>query len=118
MNDEQMRFFTILGRGPAVWSVVEVGWFLKIQPGNVRLLVNAGLLRPLGKPAPNAPKFFSSAEVIALAANREWLSKMNMVISKATKAKNDRRSRPNCRRTWRNVAPEKFSVPASNREQL
>lgn len=74
-----------------MWSAVLVALYLTIQPEHIRLLVKAGLLRPLGKPAPSAPKWFSAAEVIALAANREWLSKMHMVIYKYTKDKNDRR---------------------------
>jgi len=39
------------------------------------LFVSAGKQRELGKPKPNAVKFFSSIELISLLADREWLAR-------------------------------------------
>jgi hypothetical protein len=36
-------------------------------------LIAAKLLAPLGKPAPNAPKYFATVDVLAVAQDRDWL---------------------------------------------
>lgn len=38
-------------------------------------------LEPLGKPAPNAPKYFSAIEIMSLAADRAWLDKATRIVS-------------------------------------
>jgi hypothetical protein len=40
-------------------------------PAHIAILASAGKLRPLGRPNPNAVKFFSAVELIALLADRE-----------------------------------------------
>jgi hypothetical protein len=47
---------------------------------DVALLVTAGKLRPLGRPNPNAVKFFSAVELMNLLADREWLDEAAKTI--------------------------------------
>ena len=49
---------------------------LNCTTDDVAILVSAGKLRPLGRPNPNAVKFFSAVELIALLADREWLDEI------------------------------------------
>ena len=51
-----------------------------------------GKLRPLGRPNPNAVKFFSAVELIALLADREWLDETTKTIGQFWKRKNARRN--------------------------
>src|SRR5260221_3442026 len=55
-------------------------------------LVAAKLLTPLGKPAPNAPKYFAAIEVLACTQNRDWLSHATRAISKHWSKRNEARS--------------------------
>jgi hypothetical protein len=49
-------------------------------------------LRTLGKPNPNAVKFFSAIELFALLANRDWLEEATKTIGQFWKRKNSRRN--------------------------
>jgi hypothetical protein len=51
-------------------------------------LVSAGKLRALGKPKPNAVKYFCAIELIALLADRDWLDDATRTISYYWKRKN------------------------------
>jgi hypothetical protein len=53
----------------------------------VAVLVTAGKLRPLGRPNPNAVKFFSAVELIALLAERGWLDDSTKTIGQFWKKK-------------------------------
>lgn len=55
---------------------------------DIPILMNAGLLKPLGNPATNARKYFSSAEIEALARDRAWLNKATAAVSRYWKNKN------------------------------
>lgn len=46
------------------------------------LLVRAGHLRPLGKPAPNARKWFATVELERLSADPDWLDKAVRIVEK------------------------------------
>jgi len=45
----------------------------------------------LGKPAPNAPKYFASVEICALARDRDWLDRATRVLTKFWLDKNSRK---------------------------
>jgi hypothetical protein len=49
----------------------------------------------LGRPSPNAVKFFSAVELMALLADREWLDDATKTIGQFWKRKNARRNRLN-----------------------
>jgi hypothetical protein len=75
-------------RLPARLNTSEVAVLLGFQEHDIAPLVSAKLLTPLGKPAPNAPKYFAATEVLACAENRDWLSHATKAIAKYWAAKN------------------------------
>src|SRR5271154_6520392 len=77
---------------PARLLAAQVAKLLNCTPEDVALLVTAGKLRPLGRPNPNAVKFFSAVELIALLADREWLDEATKTIGQFWKRKNARRT--------------------------
>src|ERR1700709_1873533 len=75
-------------RLPARLNTSEVAVLLGFQEHDIAPLVAAKLLTPLGKPAPNAPKYFAAIEVLACTENRDWLSHATRAISKHWSTKN------------------------------
>lgn len=75
---------------PARLTPEKVAEILGFSPYEVTVLMKAGLLKPLGKPAPNAHKYFCASEILGLSYNREWLDKATRVISKHWHDKNQR----------------------------
>jgi hypothetical protein len=73
---------------PARLIAAQVAKLLNCTPEDVAILVTAGKLRPLGRPNPNAVKFFSAVELIALLADREWLDEATRTIGQFWKRKN------------------------------
>src|SRR5271169_1721309 len=77
---------------PARLLAAQVAKLLNCTPEDVALLVTAGKLRPLGRPNPDAVKFFSAVELIALLADRDWLDEVTKTIGQFWKRKNARRN--------------------------
>lgn len=90
MRDDQQRFLTLLGQAPARLTVEQTAWVLNCQPYDVPVLVAARLLKPLGKPRPNAVKYFATAEILTVAGNPAWLSKLTITLSEHWQKKNGR----------------------------
>ncbi len=76
---------------PARLLACQVAKLLNCTPEDVAVLVGAGKLRPLGRPNPNAVKFFSAVELIALLADRAWLDDATKTIGQFWRRKNARR---------------------------
>ena len=76
---------------PARLLACQVAKLLNCTPEDVAVLVSAGKLRPLGRPNPNAVKFFSAVELIALLADREWLDEATKTIGQHWRRKNAQR---------------------------
>src|SRR5205823_2050156 len=77
-------------RLPGRLNTSETALLLGVQEHDIPVLVAARLIVPLGKPAPNAPKYFASVEVAANAENLEWLSQATRALAKHWLAKNKR----------------------------
>ena len=77
---------------PARLLAGDVAKLLNCSIEDVAILVSAGKLRALGKPRPNGVKFFSSIELIALLADRDWLDDATKTIGQYWKRKNARRN--------------------------
>lgn len=58
---------------------------------DIPVLIKRKLLRPLGKPMPNAPKLFASVEILKLMEDEQWLSKSTQALSQYWKEKNLRK---------------------------
>jgi hypothetical protein len=77
---------------PARLLAGQVAKLLNCSTEDVAILVSAGKLRALGKPKPNAVKFFSSIELITLLADRDWLDEATKTIGQYWRRKNARRN--------------------------
>jgi len=75
-------------RLPARLDVVQTSKLLGFTDRDVAVLVKAKLLCPLGKPAPNAPKYFAAVEILSRANNTEWLGKATTAIAKHWRSNN------------------------------
>jgi hypothetical protein len=90
MKEEQHQFLCVLGHPPARLSGEQVAWALGCQVHDIPILVNARLIKPLGNPAHNAVKFFSTMEILEQAKDRSWLAKMTNTVNQAWQKKNAR----------------------------
>jgi hypothetical protein len=77
---------------PARLLAGQVAKLLNCSTEDVAILVSAGKLRALGRPKPNAVKFFSSIELITLLADHDWLDEVTKTISQHWRRKNARRN--------------------------
>ena len=91
MNVETQQFLTLLGRAPARMTAEETSWVLRCQVYDISALIAARLLRPLGTPAKNAPKFFATTDVLKLAEDPSWLAKMTDALQDVWKGRNQRK---------------------------
>src|SRR5947208_11688475 len=92
MNDQKVQ--------NAVWTPARIGVegtarFLGFQSHDIAVLARARLLKPLGNPAPNAPKYFARCEIEQKAGDVQWLDKATRVISEHWRRKNQRRQTTN-----------------------
>ena len=95
MTDEltQAALAAWAARGlPARPLAGDVAKLLNCSAEDVAILVTAGKLRALGKPRPNAVKFFSSIELITLLADPDWLDDATKTIVQHWWRKNAQRN--------------------------
>ena len=76
---------------PARLLAEQVAKLLNCSTEDVAILVSAGKLRALGKPRPNAVKFFSAIELITLLADPDWLDEATKTIIQFWRRKNAQR---------------------------
>ena len=87
MNDEHQYLF-VNPRLPARLTPEETALLLAFPQGHLAILTRLGLLRPLGRPPRNGHKWFSSAEILKLSQDREWLDKATRAVIRSIYAKN------------------------------
>jgi len=75
---------------PARVMPEKVAQILGFSPYEISVLTRFGLLKPLGKPAPNAHKYFCAAEIMELSHDRDWLDKATRAVGKHWREKNRR----------------------------
>jgi hypothetical protein len=75
-------------RLPGRINTSEAALLLGFQEHDIAPLIVARILKPLGQPAPNAPKYFATIEILARAEDRSWLSEATKVIAKHWLRKN------------------------------
>jgi hypothetical protein len=93
MKDDQHRFLSLLGQLPVRLNAEQASWLLNCQTHDIPALMSARLLKPLGNPAQNSIKFFSTADVLELAKDRSWLAKLTNTINQHWQKKNSRKLR-------------------------
>ena len=90
MNDDQRQFLLLLRQPPARLTVEQTAWALNFQTYEIQTLVTLRLLKPIGDPAPNAPKHFHAKEVVELTADKAWLTKATNALYRFRFNKNAR----------------------------
>jgi len=73
---------------PARMDVEQTAAILGFQEHDIAPLVKEGLLEPLGKPMPNARKYFARVQIMEIADNPAWLSKATKTIYQHWMGKN------------------------------
>jgi hypothetical protein len=97
MNARNSKGFGVVERAAAETAALrrlqnDLGKLLNCTTDDVAILVSAGKLRALGRPKPNAVKFFSSIELITLLADPDWLDEATKTIGQYWRQKNARRN--------------------------
>jgi len=92
MNPEQQLILTLARRLPARLTQDQVSYLLGVRIHDIPILQAAGLLHPLGRPGPSAPKFFAASEIEQLHSDRKFLDKASRAIQ-AHWARKRRRNR-------------------------
>ena len=87
MNPEQHQLLT-LAVLPARLNVAHTAHFLGFQSHELTALMAAGLLRPLGRPAANSPKYFAIVELEELRRDTKWLAKATDAVQNRWRQKN------------------------------
>jgi hypothetical protein len=75
-------------RVPARLNTTEAAVLLGVQEHDIPTLVAAKMLSPLGKPAPNAPKYFAAIDVQECAQDRGWLDQATKALARHWLKKN------------------------------
>lgn len=73
---------------PARLDSPQAAKLLGFQEHDIPILVSEGLLKPLGKPVPNATKYFAACQMEALAQNPDWLNAATQTVYDYWKEKN------------------------------
>jgi len=76
---------------PARLDARQSAEILGFQEHDIPVLIYHGLLEPLGKPAPNARKYFARIHILDLAENPAWLTKATRVVYRHWQEKNANR---------------------------
>jgi hypothetical protein len=79
-------------RLPARSNVRQVASLLGFQEYEIPILTRAKLLTPLGSPAQNGHKYFSTVEILELATDRSWLDRATRTVTRFVQKK-DRKSK-------------------------
>lgn len=87
MKTEKQHFLN-LRRLPARLSAEQTDWELGFEYHEIPLLVKANLLKPLGKPAPNGPKYYPTCVILKLKEDEAWLNKVCRSITQTRRLKN------------------------------
>ena len=93
MNQDLERFLN-LRNFPQRLTAAEVAGVLGLSPHEIPILVTKGLLKPLGHPAPNAPKFFLTATLKDLERDEKWHHKAADALQEYWRYKDSRKLNP------------------------
>jgi hypothetical protein len=112
MNPER-RDFLNLHSPPGRSSTDEAAWKLGFEPDHITILVNEGMLDPLGNPPPGSMKFFFTADIEEKKNDRKWMNKATERIRLKIKDKNERAAESRALKGFPKSSP-KGSVSATN----
>lgn len=91
------KFITTTGKTgdilPARLDVKQTADILGFQEHDIAPLIREEMLEPLGKPMPNARKYFARVQIMEIADNPAWLSKATKAIYQHWQGKNASRAK-------------------------
>ncbi len=90
MSPEQTAFLN-QRHLPSRLTARETGWLLGFSPYDITVLASKGLLKPVGKPAQNSTKYYSTAQIQSLHGDVKWLDRATALLNKHWKEKNEGR---------------------------
>lgn len=93
MNPEKKDFLNLIQK-PRRLNIEQTAWELGFESHDIPILMNAHLIKPLGCPAPNAPKYFAASEIERLGNDVEWLDKASKAIVRYWKGQNSKKIIP------------------------
>lgn len=82
------RTLLTIQRLPARLDAHQTALLLGFAEHDIPVLIRARLLKPLGSPGQNAIKWFSTAELEALAQDRAWLDRATKTVQTHWKGRN------------------------------
>jgi hypothetical protein len=89
LDDEIFKLLQVR-RLPARLTAPQTAALLGFEPACIPVLVAKKLLRPLGKPAPNAIRFFAARQVEQVSTDVAWLSKATQALAAYWQERNQR----------------------------
>jgi hypothetical protein len=120
VNREKFEFMS-LPRVPGRMNVEEAAWYLGFSQTDISILVGVGLLKPLGKPAPNAIRYFARPDLDQLCADAKWLDRASAALGRHWRLRNARLSKnhPAARKSRLEATPPvaKSQPPASRHQK-
>jgi hypothetical protein len=90
MNQDTERFLNLRNL-PDQLTAIQVAAKLNLSPHEIPVLVAKGLLKPLGHPAPNGPKYFLTATLKDLERDEKWHGKVRDALQEYWRYKNSRK---------------------------
>jgi hypothetical protein len=93
MNRHELPTCPPFDQLPARLEVNHIAVLLGFSESDIPILIAGGLLKPLGKPAPNAPKFFARVEIERCAENVNWLNQATRIVAHYWKRKRARQAK-------------------------
>ena len=79
LNDQAIKLL-LVRRLPGRLTVAQASILLGFNSIDLPVLITKRLLRPLGKPAPNAIKYFARRDIEQLADDSAWLSRATQTM--------------------------------------
>jgi hypothetical protein len=89
MTNDKFQLLNVR-RPPGRLNTEDAGVYLGFAVHEMRLLMAAGLISPLGSPLPSGVKYFSSSEIERLRCDVSWLTKASDCIASAWQLKNQK----------------------------
>lgn len=93
MSEEEYKFL-LLRRLPVRLTVEQVTWLLNCSEEDVRVMMSAKLLKPLGKPAQNGTKYFATKVILTLADDVKSLDRITAATQQHWQGRNARKKKP------------------------
>jgi|SRR5580698_5110212 hypothetical protein len=91
VNPQRLQFLNLRNL-PARLTAEETAWLLGCNQHDIPVLVSAGLLKPLGQPAPNAVKYFAAVTICELKQDAHWQFRATKEVMQYWRKKNQKRN--------------------------